>query len=291
MTLKVLVLGVSGMLGHETFRVLGAHQDLEVVGSARTRQVLQFFPEELALRVEVGTDMLDNDALAGLLLKVRPDVIVNCIGLVKQLGNAKDPLAALPLNALFPHRLARLAGLLGARVVHISTDCVFRGDRGGYKETDVPDAVDLYGRSKLLGELLEPDTITLRTSIIGRELQGHHSLVDWFLHSEGEVKGFSNAVFSGLTTHELARVIGNVICSWPKLSGLWHVSAAPIDKFRLLELLNRVYEKGLVVREDPTFQIDRSLDSSRFTEATGYGAPDWPAMIQTMHSQDRKIKP
>lgn len=291
MTLKVLVLGVSGMLGHETFRVLSTHQDLEVFGSARSRQVLQFFPEVLIPRVVIGTDVLDSDALAGLLQQVRPDVIVNCIGLVKQLGSAKDPLAALPLNALFPHRLARLAGLLGARVVHISTDCVFRGDRGAYKETDVPDATDLYGRSKLLGELLEPHTITLRTSIIGRELQGYHSLVDWFLHSEGEVKGFSNAVFSGLTTHELARVIGEVVRAWPELAGLWHVSAAPIDKFRLLELLNRVYKKGLVVREDPTFQIDRSLDSSRFTEATGYHAPDWPEMIETMHSQDRKTTP
>lgn len=289
MTVKVLVLGVSGMLGHETFRVLSERQELEVFGSARSHQVLRFFPVEAASRVIVGTDVLDSDALAGLLQRVRPDVIVNCVGLIKQLDNAKDPLAALPLNSLFPHRLARMASLLGARVVQISTDCVFRGDRGGYKESDVADATDLYGRSKMLGELLDPHTVTLRTSIIGRELQGAYSLVDWFLQSKDEVKGFSHAIFSGLTTYELARVIADVMISWPELSGLWHVSASPIDKFSLLKLLNRVYEKHLVIHEDPTFKIDRSLDSSRFAAATGYRTPSWPDMIQTMHSQDRKV--
>lgn len=289
MTLKILVLGVSGMLGHEVFRVLNTHQDLDVVGSARSHQTLRFFPDSLASRVIVGTDVLDGDALAGLLQRVRPDVIVNCVGLVKQLGSAKDPLSALPLNALFPHRLAQLAALLNARVVHISTDCVFRGDHGGgYREVDTPDADDLYGRSKLLGELHESHTITLRTSIIGRELQGHHSLLDWFLHSEGEVKGFSNAIFSGLTTYELACVISNLVRFWPQLFGMWHVSAAPIDKLQLLELLNRVYRKGLLIREDPTLKINRSLDSSRFTKATGYRAPSWQEMIQTIYSRDTK---
>lgn len=287
--LKVLVIGVSGMLGHETFRVLSGCSNLEVFGSARSPRVLKYFPKPDIDRIIVGTDVMDNDALVGLLQKVRPNVIVNCVGLIKQLDSANDPLAALPLNSLFPHRLARLALLFGARVIQISTDCVFRGDRGGYSESDVADATDLYGRSKHLGELLDRHTVTLRTSIVGRELNGCNSLVDWFLQSKSEVKGFSNAIFSGLTTNELAHVIGNVVLSWPNLSGLWHVSSAPIDKYSLLTILNQVYKKNIIIREDPTLRIDRSLDSSRFTEATGYHAPSWLEMIQSMRSIEREV--
>ncbi|PZQ75691.1 dTDP-4-dehydrorhamnose reductase [Xylophilus ampelinus] len=289
MTKRVLVLGVSGMLGHETFRVLSAQGDLEVYGAARSAQVLRFFSSEASERIVIGTDVLDMDGLTRLLSSIRPDVVINCVGLVKQLDSASDPLAALPLNALFPHRLARLAKLMQARVVHISTDCVFRGDRGNYKEDDPPDAVDLYGRSKLLGELVEgDDVITLRTSIIGRELQGRHSLVDWFLHASGSVKGFSQAIFSGLTTHELAKVIAKVVLPRPEINGLWHVSSAPIDKLSLLQLLNEIYRKGLTINPDATFKMDRSLDSTRFTEATGYLAPSWRDMITTMHATDSK---
>lgn len=284
--MRILVLGVSGMLGHEVFRVLGRVSGLEVFGSARSESVRRFFPSDAQKRLTTGVDVLDLDALATVLANLRPDVVINCVGLVKQLGNAKDPLAAIPLNALFPHRLARLCRLAQARVIHISTDCVFLGDRGLYTEADPPDAEDLYGRSKLLGELESEGCITLRTSIIGRELQGHHGLVDWFLNAESPVKGYSSAIFSGLTTHELANVILNQVLSRQDLQGLWHVSAEPISKYRLLLLLNDIYRKGLAIQEDGALKLDRSLDSTRFRVATGYSPPTWPDMIQAMHNQE-----
>ncbi|MDH6594949.1 dTDP-4-dehydrorhamnose reductase [Variovorax sp. TBS-050B] len=282
--LKVLVLGATGMLGHEVLRVLNGRPEFEAFGSMRSASLRSALPTEMGERLLTGVDVLDADVLATVLARIRPDAVINCVGLVKQLGNADDPLAALPLNALFPHRLARLCELVGARVVHISTDCVFKGDRGMYKESDAPDATDLYGRSKLLGELTRGNAITLRTSIIGREIQGQHGLVDWFLHAPSPVKGFANAIFSGLTTHELAKVIGEVVLPRPELQGLWHVSAAPIDKYSLLKLINAIYGKGTTILEDREFKLDRSLDSSRFQSETGYRAPDWNQMISAMHA-------
>ena len=272
------------MLGHEVLRVLNGRPDLEVFGSMRSGSLRSALPQTMGDRLLTGVDVLDADVLATVLARVRPDAVINCVGLVKQLGNADDPLAALPLNALFPHRLARLCDLVGAKVIHISTDCVFKGDRGLYKESDTPDATDLYGRSKLLGELTQGNAITLRTSIIGREIQGQHGLVDWFLHAPSPVKGFANAIFSGLTTHELAKVIGDVVLPRPELKGLWHVSAEPIDKYSLLKLINSIYGKETSILEDREFKLDRSLDSSRFQNETGYRAPDWNQMISAMHA-------
>ncbi|MDP9974959.1 dTDP-4-dehydrorhamnose reductase [Variovorax paradoxus] len=285
--IKVLVLGATGMLGHEVLRVLNDRPQFETFGSMRSSSLRSSLPAALGDRLLTGVDVLDVDGLAALLARVKPHAVINCVGLVKQLGNADDPLAALPLNALFPHRLARLCELISARVIHISTDCVFKGDRGFYKESDIPDAVDLYGRSKLLGELTQGNVVTLRTSIIGRELHGQHGLVDWFLQAQSPIKGFANAIFSGLTTHELARIIAEIVLPRPELKGLWHVSAAPIDKYSLLQLINNIYNKGTTIIEDRAFKLDRSLDSSRFQHETGYRAPEWTQMISDMHAGGR----
>jgi dTDP-4-dehydrorhamnose reductase len=216
---------------------------------------------------------------------VRPEVVVNAVGLVKQLAAADDPLAALPVNAMLPHRLARLCALAGARLVHVSTDCVFAGSRGGNRESDTPDATDLYGLSKLLGEVVDaPHAITLRTSIIGHELGSAHGLVGWFLAQTGRVKGYRRAVFSGLPTVELARVIRDHVLPRPELHGLYHVSAAPIDKDTLLRLVAARYGHAIEIDADDRVVIDRSLDSSRFRAATGYAPPDWPELVARMHA-------
>lgn len=283
--MRVLVLGVTGMLGRAAFRVLAAAPGLEAWGSARSAGAAGAFAPALRERVLTGVDVLDDDALVTLLARVRPDVVVNCVGLIKQLAAAEDPLQALPLNALFPHRLARLAALSGARVVHISTDCVFAGDRGAYREDDTPDASDLYGRSKALGELLDyPHAVTLRTSIIGHELGSAHALVDWFLAQEGQVRGFTRAVFSGLPTVELAAVIRDHVLPRPELRGLYHVSAAPIDKCALLTLVAQAYGKDIAIVPDATVALDRSLDSTRFRAATGYQPAEWPELVRRMHA-------
>lgn len=280
--MKILVLGASGMLGNAMLRVLaegGAH---DVCGTARSAGVRRHFAAPLAESIVAGVDVENADALARLFDEVRPQAVINCIGLVKQLAAAADPLQALPINALLPHRLARLCALVGARLVHVSTDCVFDGRKGNYRETDFADAEDLYGRSKFLGEVAYPHTITLRTSIIGRELDGAHGLVGWFLAQSGKVRGYRKAVFSGLPTVELSRIVRDVVLPRPELSGLYHVAAAPIAKYELLKLVAAAYGKAIEIEPDNRVVIDRSLDATRFREATGYVAPPWPELVARM---------
>ncbi|MFJ7140624.1 dTDP-4-dehydrorhamnose reductase family protein [Pseudomonas protegens] len=283
--MKVLVLGITGMLGSTVFKVFSQDPQHEVWGTARSLSALKhsFLPDYV--RVLSGVDVLDQDALTAAMVQVRPDVVINCVGLIKQLADAKDPLTALPINAMLPHRLAQLCALSGARLIHISTDCVFSGAKGGYLETDTSDAEDLYGKSKYIGELHdEPHAITLRTSIIGHELNSDHSLVDWFLKQQGSVRGFTRAIFSGLPTVELARVMKDFVLPHPQLNGLYHVAAEPIAKSDLLALIARQYEKTIDIHPDAKLVIDRSLNSDRFTQATGYKAPSWPQLIELMHA-------
>lgn len=279
---KVLVLGATGMLGNAVLRLFAQSAGYESIGSARSTGSLRLLPADLSDRVICDVDVEDMDNLISLFTKTRPDVVINCIGLVKQLAEADDPLAAIPINALLPHRLARLCGLTGARLVHMSTDCIFSGAKGLYTEADGSDAKDLYGRSKYLGEVDYPHAITLRTSIIGHELSGSHSLVGWFLAQQERVRGFRRAIFSGLPTVELARVIRDFVVPHPELHGVYHVSAVPINKFDLLNLIAKVYGKTIDIVPDESLAIDRSLDSSRFRQATGYQPQTWPELVRRM---------
>lgn len=281
--MKVLVLGASGMLGNAVLRLLSESDGYEVFGSVRSAAAMRLLPSALSERIVTGVDVENQDSLAALLARVRPDAVINCIGIVKQLQEASDPLTTLPINALLPHRLARMCDLAGARLVHVSTDCVFAGTKGMYLESDPPDAVDLYGRSKSLGEVDYPHAVTLRTSIIGHELGGSaHGLVEWFLSQKGQVKGFTRAVFSGLPTVELAAVIRDRVLSNRELRGVYHVSAAPVDKHSLLNLLAQSYDHTIRIVPDGQLVIDRSLDSSRFRRATGYEPPAWPELVRRM---------
>ena len=281
--MKVLVLGASGMLGNAMIRVLADDKSHEVVGTARSETVKRFFTPELAGNIITGIDVEDTDKLTQLITEVKPDVVINCIGLVKQLDEADDPLHAISINALLPHRLAKLCNQTGSRLVHFSTDCVFSGKKGGYLETDIPDAQDLYGRTKLLGEVDYPHTITLRTSIIGHELSTSHGLIGWFLAQNGSIKGYTHAIFSGLPTCELARVVLEFVLPRNELHGIFHVASAPISKYELLTLVNKHYGKGLQINADDHLKINRSLDSSSFYEATGYLAPAWSQLVEKMH--------
>lgn len=280
---RVLVLGVSGMLGNAVLRVFAQSDGYTVTGSARSAGVLRLLPSELREQVVCGVDVENTDSLMRLFALARPDVVINCIGLIKQLAEADDPLAAIPINALLPHRLARLCDVAGARLIHMSTDCVFAGTRGMYREEDVSDAKDLYGRSKYLGEVDYPNAVTLRTSIIGHELSSEHGLVGWFLAQKGPVKGYARAIFSGLPTVELARVMRDFVVPNPDLRGLYHVSAEPINKFELLKLVAQAYGKSIDITPDDKLEIDRSLDSSRFRAITGYQPAAWPELVRRMH--------
>lgn len=279
--MRILVLGASGMLGNAMLRVLSDRVDWTVYGTVRTEvaPLLALVKEE---RLVTGIHVDQYDSLLAAFSQTNPDVVINCVGLVKQLANAENPLEAVPINTLLPHRLARICQLIGARLVHISTDCVFSGKRGNYSELDLEDAQDVYGRSKLLGEVNYPHVVTLRTSIIGHELRGGHGLIDWFLSQQGSVKGYTDAIFSGLPTCELARVVRDFVIPNTKLHGVYHVAADSISKYDLLHLVNSVYHKGLRIEPDSSFHINRSLNASRFKEATGYVAPGWQELITKM---------
>jgi dTDP-4-dehydrorhamnose reductase len=270
------------MLGHTVLRVMAEDAALEVIGVVRSESSACSLRGISTSRIVPAGNIENSDVLVALFESLRPDVVINCVGLVKQFAQSEDPLCALPINSIFPHRLAQLCSLVGARLVHISTDCVFSGAKGGYKEGDNPDAQDLYGRSKLIGEVDYPHAVTLRTSIIGHELNSAHGLIGWFLAQRGCVKGYTKAIFSGLPTYELAKVIRDLVLPHTNLHGLYHVAAQPISKYDLLEMLNLEYDTGLKIEPDDRLKIDRSLNASRFREATGYVPPAWPHLIAQM---------
>lgn len=280
---KILVLGASGMLGNAVLRYFAAHTEHDVVGSIRADDARALLPSNMQHNVVSAGSVDDPDMLTRLFDRTKPTVVINCVGLVKQLSNGNDPLSAIPINSILPHRLARLCSLVGARLVHLSTDCVFSGAKGMYSESDIPDADDVYGRTKLLGEVDYPHTITLRTSIIGHELRGSSSLIGWFLAQTESVKGFSRAVFSGLPTVEIARIINEHVLPDANLYGLYHLSADPIDKYQLLRLVRKTYGKDMDIVEDHSLIIDRSLDSRKFRGATGFTPVSWPEMVGRMH--------
>ncbi len=289
--MKVLVFGASGMIGSAMFRILSekppnGNEFLDVWGTLRSHDALNFFAQDLRGKLLLGIDVEKQDAMVRVFSQIKPDVVVNCIGLTKHHKTADDPLLALPMNALLPHRMADLCALAGARLIHVSTDCVFSGKKGDYIEADSPDAVDVYGKSKHLGEVDYPHAITLRTSTIGHELQSAYGLLDWFLAQQGRCNGYNHAIFSGLPNVEFARVIRDVVIPNPEMCGLYHVGAKPIGKYELLKLIANVYSKEIEIVRDDEFRIDRSLNSSRFNKATGYLAAEWPELIQAMYASN-----
>lgn len=282
--MKVLVIGASGMIGSTVLRVLSEKKDWQVFGSVRDERVKRFFSASIGEHLVAGVDVEQPDSLVKVLDQIRPDVVVNCAGLTKHKPEAEAPLIAIPINTLMPHRLAGLCKLIGARLIHVSTDCVFSGEKGNYTEDDFADARDVYGKSKALGEVNYPHAITLRTSTIGHELQSKYGLLDWFLSQDVRCKGYTRAVFSGLPTVVFAQVVRDVVIPREELSGLYHVAAKPINKFDLLKLIAAAYGKTIDVVPDDKLVIDRSLDAKRFQLETGYLAPEWPELINLMHS-------
>ena len=277
--MRALVLGAAGMLGHRVWRELHDHMDAyaAVRGRGAHYAALQWFDEA---RIIDGVDVASDEHLRRAFSLAKPDVVVNAVGIVKQRQDASDAVQSIAINALLPHRLAALCTESGVRLVHLSTDCVFSGSRGNYGEADTPDARDLYGRSKLLGEVDAEGCLTVRTSMVGRELGSTRGLIEWFMTRRGETaKGFTRARFSGLTTSELSRVIRDLIQHRPELHGVWHVAGEQISKHDLLAMVNRAFGLDITLVADDSFLCDRTLDASRFMHATGYRPPTWTAMV------------
>jgi len=282
--MRVLILGGDGMLGHQLFRHFKERHDIRVTLrlSREAYEAHRFFEEGTAF---YGIDARQVDGLLQVIADFRPEAVVNAIGIVKQRSEAKEVIPSLEINSLLPHRLALVCRTVGARLVHLSTDCVFSGRKGNYCETDFSDADDLYGRTKFLGEVSESHCLTLRTSMIGPELSRKTGLLEWFLAQRGQtVKGFSKAIFSGLPTSELARVVERVLVDVPTVHGLYHVAAQPISKYDLLTLIRDRLHLPITIERDSTVECDRSLDATRFHLDTGYSPLPWDVMIDDMAS-------
>lgn len=281
---RVLIFGVTGMLGHVLFKEMSKNANFEVFGTTRSKSGLNgLFSESEFNRIRDNVDADNFGTLIRATASVQPDIIINCIGIIKQLPISKDPLTAITVNAQLPHRLSMLSRTSKARMIHISTDCVFNGEKGSYKETDPSDAIDLYGRTKYLGEVDYPHCVTLRTSIIGHELKTEFSLVDWFMSQTGSTKGYSRAIYSGFPTLEIVNIITNYVIPNENLNGLYHVSSDSISKYDLLKIISNVYKKDILIEPFEDFKIDRSLNSDRFKDATGYIAPSWNNLVKDMY--------
>ena len=283
--MRIIVLGATGMLGHEIFKIC-LRRNIDVHGVVRNKTTLiERTKREIEERLHVVNDIRDIDSVEKIIAKIQPDHIINCIGIVKQSALAEDHAVSIAVNSLLPHQLEKLAERYYCRLIHISTDCVFDGVKGGYTEKDLPDAHDLYGRSKQLGEVGYGRGITLRTSIIGHEITSDtHGLLEWFLSQTGKIKGFTKAIFSGLTTFELTKVILDIVIPQSLNAGIYQVASAPISKYDLLKNISEVYGKAIEILPSGELVIDRSLDGHRFADLTGYQVPSWNVMINEMHA-------
>ena len=281
--MKIIILGATGMLGHKLMQVLA--DKFLITGTVRGRTLDLSDHPVFSDMIIIGNIRADDlKSVYKAIDTTEPDVVINCIGIVKQLPAAQDPLQSISINALFPHQLAKICQQKNVRMIHMSTDCVFSGHKGNYTETDPSDAEDLYGKTKFLGEVDYPGCLTLRTSIIGRELDTTHGLIEWFLSQEGKtVSGYKKAIFSGLTTIALSEIIAKIIINHPQLSGIRQVASEPISKYDLLDLVNKIYDVKIRIVPDETIINNRSLNPEKFKKETNIKIPSWEYMIEEMY--------
>jgi dTDP-4-dehydrorhamnose reductase len=279
--MKILILGGDGMLGHQLLNSFKEKFQVKVTLRKNLNEYTQYkiFTNDNSYD---QVDVRDFEKLVSVIEAYKPNVLINAVGIVKQRKDAKEIIPSLEINALLPHKLSIECGKYNTRLIHISTDCVFSGKTGMYDEQSFADADDIYGRTKYLGELSLNNCLTLRTSIIGRELSRHNSLLDWFLAQSGTIKGFKNAIFSGFTTIELARIIEMMILKYPEASGTYNVSSEPINKYDLLKMISEVLNHNIEIVGDEIFFCNRSLSSELFRKSFNYTPPSWLAMISEL---------
>lgn len=265
-------MGASGMLGHVLYSEL--KKSHKVWGTVRAKK---WHPDLLE-----GYDVDDLAKVEKLINDIKPDFVINCIGIIKQLKASKDKVISLEVNSLWPHRLAEICERHNSKMIHFSTDCVFSGNKGNYQEGDLADARDTYGLSKFMGEVDYPHTLTLRTSIIGHELNSHVSLIDWFMSQKNECKGFTQAIYTGFPTIVVARFLNDIIFK-KFTSGVYHFSSESINKYELLKLVADVYGKKINIVPSDEIKIDRSLNSDRLRTQLNWKPESWPSMVKSMH--------
>lgn len=284
-SMKLLILGASGMQGHKLFQMLGSVYP-ETYGTipcsvlAEPLNRISFFQTD---KVIPDVNPMDFQCLENIIKQVSPDYVINCLRVATHGSEVAPPVLSITVNSLLPHRLAEMTAAQGARLIHFSSDCVFSGKKGSYTEGDTPDATHTYGQTRLLGDVQAGNTLVLRSSVIGRELTGHSSLLDWFLMQKGkEIKGFTRAIYSGLSSIETARVVQIILEKAPLLTGLYHVASEPINKYDLLKLAQDAFRVDVKIHKADGVSVDRSLNAEKFRTATGYIAPSWAAMMNEL---------
>ena len=285
--MKVLILGISGMLGHKAFEIFRKNKNYSVYGTLRSKKTIPHFANKK--NIFSNFDAKNPEKFFDLIEKIKPNLIINCIGVISQRKEILDLETAIQINSLFPHKIAKHIKNTNIRLVQISTDCIFSGKRGNYKESDLPDAEDFYGKTKYLGELIQYENcLTLRTSIIGHEIKEKLSLLEWFLSQKTPIKGYTNAIYTGFTTFELVNIIEKFIIK-NKNNGLFHLASKPISKYDLLNLIARHYQHDLKILKDPSYKSDKSLNASRFLKTFNYEVKSWDLMIKEMYLDNNNI--
>lgn len=286
---KVLLFGASGMLGHKI--LLKLKDRFALTGTLRKPcEPLSQLLKDTNVALETGIDVFDQAKVRALIERVQPDFVINCIGIVKQLKEAKDPYISISVNALFPHQLERMGQEFGFDLIHFSTDCVFSGTKGPYTEDSQSDVSDLYGQTKYLGEVRSGRSLTIRTSIVGQEIVSPYTgLFEWYLSQphDSSVKGFTGALYTGLTTNAMADLVGTLMEKGNTLPvhGMYHVSSDFISKFDLLNIV-RDERGGATLTPDDVFHCDRRLDSARFRTDAAWVPPSWQEMVRSMFRED-----
>ena len=282
--MKLLILGSNGLLGNTLTKYFFEKNNYETFGFLRDSSKLKFFKSEHNSRLIIIQDILNINDLRRKIKELMPDVIINCIGQTNKIKgqNLNNIENYINLNSLFPFRLKEICSEIKSRLIHFSSDCVFSGTNGFYSEKDNPDPTDIYGKSKLLGELDNENIITIRKSVIGHELDSKKGLLEWFLNHEGIVEGYKEAIFSGLTVLELARIIDMYILPNKDIKGIIHLSGDPISKYDLLKIIANQYNKIINIEPNEDIKIDRSLNSDHFKNLTGYKSEPWPLLVKSM---------
>lgn len=280
------------MLGYSLFKNLSVYSQFDVYGTVRSIDGLASYFKGFEKKLFKNVDVLSLSIVEEILQTIKPTIVINCIGLIKQQSSSNSAIDAITINSLLPHQLALICDKHAAKLIHFSTDCVFNGTKGGYIETDNTDALDLYGRSKQMGEVTYAPHLTFRTSIIGHELNSSISLVDWFLSQSTSVSGYSKAIFSGMPTCYIAKIFIERLNDIFTISGLYHLSVTPIDKFTLLNKISSAYKKDIIIDRSETLAIDRSLSKSKLDEAIGFTPPNWNELVNLMYAdyQENYIK-
>ena len=280
--MNILILGSNGMLGNALMRFFSDQSNLQVTGVMRSSNVFKFNERRGLNKLIVVPDLLSYETLKTL-IGAKPDVVINCIGAIKYAGSNSSDEGYLDTNGLLPHKLELICTINGVRLIQFSTDCVFSGSKGLYTEDDQPDATDIYGLSKRVGEIISSkNVVTIRTSIIGHEVLSKKSLLEWFLSQTENVFGYKNAIFSGFPACEIAQILYRFILFNESIYGLYHISSEPISKYELLLLISKRYSKNILIIPSENLIINRSLNSDKFRRITGFYPKSWNEMIKEM---------